>query len=154
MGIIGTGELIVLMVVTLIVFGPHRLPELARFIAKAMRMFQDASRDLQKQLELSDWDLEAPPRKSIKHESDAASTGSDSYTYPYEPPPDASRPGGNHEESASDAGGYPDNSNNNPASPGDDAQEEAASMPSRDTAALNDPAKVQDAQRYGREMLD
>ncbi len=40
---IGTSELLVVLVVALIVFGPRKLPELGRSLGAAMRQFQDAS---------------------------------------------------------------------------------------------------------------
>jgi|MudIll2142460700_1097286.scaffolds.fasta_scaffold1097612_2 sec-independent protein translocase protein TatB len=43
---IGMTELIVIMVVALIVFGPTRLPELARSLGRAMSEFRRASTDI------------------------------------------------------------------------------------------------------------
>jgi TatA/E family protein of Tat protein translocase len=43
---IGMTELIVILVVALIVFGPTRLPELARSLGRAMAEFRRASTDL------------------------------------------------------------------------------------------------------------
>jgi len=40
---IGTSELLVVLVVALIIFGPRKLPELGRSLGAAMRQFQDAS---------------------------------------------------------------------------------------------------------------
>lgn len=40
---IGTSELLVVLVVALIVFGPRKLPELGRSLGGAMRQFRDAS---------------------------------------------------------------------------------------------------------------
>ncbi|HEV7889263.1 MAG TPA: twin-arginine translocase TatA/TatE family subunit [Pyrinomonadaceae bacterium] len=40
---IGTSELLVVLVVALIVFGPRKLPELGRSLGSAMRQFRDAS---------------------------------------------------------------------------------------------------------------
>lgn len=40
---IGTSELLVVLVVALIVFGPRKLPELGRSLGAAMRQFRDAS---------------------------------------------------------------------------------------------------------------
>lgn len=40
---IGTSELLVVLVVALIVFGPRKLPELGRSLGVAMRQFRDAS---------------------------------------------------------------------------------------------------------------
>ncbi|MCL4685034.1 Sec-independent protein translocase protein TatB [Myxococcota bacterium] len=43
---IGMTELLVILVVALIVFGPNKLPELARSLGKAMNEFRRASSDL------------------------------------------------------------------------------------------------------------
>jgi len=43
---IGMTELLVILAVALIVFGPSRLPELARSLGKAMNEFRRASTDL------------------------------------------------------------------------------------------------------------
>lgn len=41
---LGFGELFVLLVLALLIFGPNRLPEIARNLGKAWRVFQDESR--------------------------------------------------------------------------------------------------------------
>lgn len=40
---LGTSELLVVLVVALIIFGPRKLPELGRSLGSAMRQFRDAS---------------------------------------------------------------------------------------------------------------
>lgn len=47
---IGTGELIVILIVALIVFGPQKLPELGRAVGKAMAEFRKASETLQQEV--------------------------------------------------------------------------------------------------------
>jgi len=44
---IGTYELILILVIALILFGPKRLPELARALGKAVREFKGAVSDLE-----------------------------------------------------------------------------------------------------------
>ena len=53
---IGMPELILILVVALIVFGPNRLPELARSLGKGLAEFRRASADLREQF-LSATDL-------------------------------------------------------------------------------------------------
>jgi len=48
---IGMSELLVILVVALIIFGPTRLPELARSLGKAMAEFRRASTDLRSTFE-------------------------------------------------------------------------------------------------------
>lgn len=47
---LGFGELIVIFVVALLVFGPKRLPELARTLGKSMNEFRRASNDLRRSI--------------------------------------------------------------------------------------------------------
>lgn len=48
------GELLVILAVALLVFGPKRLPDLATGLGKAIREFRRATRDLQSQIEIDD----------------------------------------------------------------------------------------------------
>jgi len=48
---IGMSELVVILVVALIIFGPTRLPELARSLGRAMAEFRRASTDLRSTFE-------------------------------------------------------------------------------------------------------
>jgi len=51
---IGATELAVIMVVALLIFGPKRLPELARSLGKGMAEFRRASSDLRQTLQEAD----------------------------------------------------------------------------------------------------
>ena len=51
---IGTSELVVVLVVALIIFGPRKLPELGRSLGKAMHQFRSASEDFKRT-----WETEA-----------------------------------------------------------------------------------------------
>jgi len=48
---IGMSELLVILIVALIIFGPTRLPELARSLGRAMAEFRRASTDLRSSFE-------------------------------------------------------------------------------------------------------
>ena len=61
---LGIGEILVILIVALIVFGPRRLPEMGRSIGKSMREFRQAAADLRAEIE-SDLDDE-PPRVSMR----------------------------------------------------------------------------------------
>lgn len=41
---IGTGELFVILLIALIIFGPQKLPEMARTLGRALRSFQEEGR--------------------------------------------------------------------------------------------------------------
>ena len=51
---LGTSELLVILVVALVIFGPRKLPELGRSLGKAMHQFRDASDSLKRT-----WETEA-----------------------------------------------------------------------------------------------
>ena len=51
MGPIGVPELIILLVVALIVFGPRKLPELGRSLGRSLQEFKRASSDLRSTLD-------------------------------------------------------------------------------------------------------
>ncbi|AFY70239.1 Sec-independent protein translocase protein tatA/E-like protein [Thalassoporum mexicanum PCC 7367] len=47
---IGLPEMVVIMVVALLIFGPKKLPEIGRSMGKAIKSFQDASREFQDEI--------------------------------------------------------------------------------------------------------
>lgn len=49
-GNIGWQELLVILVLVLIVFGPRRLPDLAEALGKSIRRFKSATRDAQAEI--------------------------------------------------------------------------------------------------------
>ncbi len=51
MGPIGIPEMLILLVVALIVFGPRKLPELGRSLGKSLQEFKRASNDLRSTLD-------------------------------------------------------------------------------------------------------
>lgn len=57
-GSIGPSELILIMFIILLLFGPKRLPELARGIGKGVRQFKKAMEDVKEEIDLSDVDKE------------------------------------------------------------------------------------------------
>ena len=49
-GSVGWNELIVILVIVLIIFGPRRLPELAEAMGKSIRKFKQASREVEEEV--------------------------------------------------------------------------------------------------------
>jgi sec-independent protein translocase protein TatA len=52
-GNIGTGEIILILVIVLIFFGAKKIPELAQGLGKGLREFRKAARDIQEEVEKS-----------------------------------------------------------------------------------------------------
>ena len=50
-GGIGSGELLFILLVLLVLFGAKRIPELARGLGKGIREFKDAAKELEEPLE-------------------------------------------------------------------------------------------------------
>ncbi len=50
-GSIGFGELMVLFVIALLIFGPRKLPEIARSVGQAMREFKRAGEEVSRSFE-------------------------------------------------------------------------------------------------------
>lgn len=46
MGRIGAGELILILVLALVIFGPSKLPEIGKAVGKGLREFKNATRGI------------------------------------------------------------------------------------------------------------
>lgn len=57
LGPIGLPELLIILVVVLLIFGPRRLPEMAKGLGQSVREFRKGLRDMKKDLDAED---EAP----------------------------------------------------------------------------------------------
>jgi sec-independent protein translocase protein TatA len=55
---IGLPEMAVILIVALLVFGPKKLPEIGRSLGKAIRGFQDASRDFENEFKKESQQIE------------------------------------------------------------------------------------------------
>jgi sec-independent protein translocase protein TatA len=60
---IGFGEILLILVLALIIFGPRRLPEMGRTIARSMRDFRRATSEIRSELEM---DLDEPPQVTVE----------------------------------------------------------------------------------------
>lgn len=61
---IGTPELIIILAIALIVFGPKKLPEIGRSIGQGLRELRKASRDIMDSVNLADEPFWAPESTS------------------------------------------------------------------------------------------
>ena len=50
-GNLGTGEIILILLIVLIFFGAKKIPELAQGLGKGLREFRKAARDIQEEVE-------------------------------------------------------------------------------------------------------
>jgi sec-independent protein translocase protein TatA len=75
-GSIGMPELIIILVIALIIFGPRKLPELGKSLGRSLNEFKRASADLQNTLE---------QEIKLEEQKDKPSTETDSR---FSPPPD------------------------------------------------------------------
>lgn len=71
MGPLGVPELIFILVLALLIFGPKRLPEIGRTIGRALGEFRRATTDLKRSIdhELSLEDQPAPPAAAAPRDS-------------------------------------------------------------------------------------
>ncbi len=60
---VGGGELILILLVVLLLFGPNKLPELARSVGKGLRSVRKAQEDLTQQIRDISADVAAPVTK-------------------------------------------------------------------------------------------
>jgi TatA/E family protein of Tat protein translocase len=67
---IGPTELLIILVLALIVFGPQRLPEIGRSIGRSLREFRRASDEIRGEIER---DLDDEPRPPTPNQSETTS---------------------------------------------------------------------------------
>jgi Tat protein translocase TatB subunit len=86
---IGTGELLIIFLVALLLFGPKRLPEVARMLGRITSQLQRAAREFQDRVEhLDEGKVGADaPEKNSETPSSASTAGAD-VTKPAEKEPD------------------------------------------------------------------
>jgi sec-independent protein translocase protein TatA len=72
-GPFGIWEILIILVVVLLVFGPRRLPEMAKGLGQSVRAFRKELRDMKSELDLDGKDEVPPPQPSPSRA--AAATG-------------------------------------------------------------------------------
>ncbi len=74
---VGPTELIIILVLALIVFGPKRLPEIGRSIGRSLREFRRASDEIRGEIERDlDPDQTTPPPQNQSETAQSSGTGS------------------------------------------------------------------------------
>ena len=89
---IGTGEILLVLVVALIIWGPGKLPEIARTLGKAVRTLKKASFDLTTSL----------TREIEANERPASQSGETHGVKTRQPSPDVSETKSEHKDNQSD----------------------------------------------------
>jgi sec-independent protein translocase protein TatA len=64
---IGMPEMIIILVIALIVIGPHKLPELAKSLGKGLAEFKKASEGFQRSVQEEANKAEEPPKETLPH---------------------------------------------------------------------------------------
>jgi sec-independent protein translocase protein TatA len=77
-GSIGMPELVIILVIALIIFGPRKLPELGRSLGKSIGEFRRASNELRSTLE---------EEIRVEDQKTAATKSTSPADVPYTPPP-------------------------------------------------------------------
>jgi len=76
MGSLGMPEILIILVIALIVFGPRKLPELGKTLGKSLAQFRRASEDFKRQWEdevlIERQRIEAPAPAPVEHASYSA----------------------------------------------------------------------------------
>ena len=93
MGSLGWPEILMILVVALIIFGPRKLPELGKTIGQSLAQFRRASEDFKRtweeEVEMEKRRIEAPPRPYEEtvsaYNSEATPSDSDTSNYWSEP---------------------------------------------------------------------
>jgi TatA/E family protein of Tat protein translocase len=84
-GSIGMPELVIILVIALIIFGPRKLPELGKSLGRSLNEFKKASNDLQNTLEQ---EIKLEEQK----ETAAAARKVEAESAPITPTPDSAAP--------------------------------------------------------------
>jgi len=60
LGVLGTNEIIIILVIVLLLFGGRKIPELMRGLGKGVREFNDAKSNVKKEMEESTSEMKNP----------------------------------------------------------------------------------------------
>ena len=61
LGMLGTNEIIIILVIVLLLFGGRKIPELMRGLGKGVREFNDAKTNVKREIEENAADIKNPP---------------------------------------------------------------------------------------------
>jgi sec-independent protein translocase protein TatA len=86
-GPFGIWEILIILVVVLLVFGPRRLPEMAKGLGQSVRAFRKELRDMKSELDLDGKGDAPPPAPTHTASQAAAPTGAPAPEQPTVKPP-------------------------------------------------------------------
>src|SRR5882672_3114781 len=73
MGSLGWPEILIILVIALIIFGPRKLPELGKTLGQSLAQFRRASEDFKRtweeEVEIEKRKLDAPPPSAVEYSS-------------------------------------------------------------------------------------
>lgn len=64
-GPFGVWEILIILVVVLLIFGPRRLPEMAKGLGQSVRAFRKEMRDIKQDFNSDEWDDSPGPRRGV-----------------------------------------------------------------------------------------
>ncbi len=70
-GGIGTTEILVVLVIVLLLFGPKKLPGLARSLGKGLGTIRSASDDIRREIRMDDLDSDTPGEPPVREPPEA-----------------------------------------------------------------------------------
>lgn len=119
-GNIGTGEIVVIALVVLLLFGGKKIPELMRSLGRGVKSFRDGVNEVETELKK---DFEEPDsNKTSSTSSHPAGSSVPSSGQPADASDNVSAPSASHTEGSSDNASAPDASLSAPSSAPDEAQ--------------------------------
>ena len=139
---IGLPELIIILVVALIVFGPKKLPDLARSLGKGIAEFKKTTEDFKStidndlKVDLDREDINPPPKTPYEISAPSEAAPTDSQTAPAAPSEGGVSPSSDSEKARAEAAGIPDPTSfaAAPDQPGLPLKEENPPPPKKDSA--------------------
>ncbi len=64
-GPFGVWEILIILIVVLLIFGPRRLPEMAKGLGQSVRAFRKEMRDIKEDFNTDDWGDTPGPRRGV-----------------------------------------------------------------------------------------
>jgi TatA/E family protein of Tat protein translocase len=129
---LGMGEIVLILVIALVVFGPRKLPELGKSLGQAMAQFRRASEDFKRT-----WEQEVEIEKVRKSDTPSESESNYGHNESYDPYNSYAEDSNNRET----GGNHTDSGSASSSSTHNKTQTEAAAAGAETTASKAQPEK-------------